>query len=988
VRIGVLSPTTWQLVEKMAALFPEGIEVVGPLADGGHYWNDYRRKMREWEELGLHVTLRLSPYDLIDFSVYDVLIESVETFSYSRDWLDQCHRLECPVLLKACWTRDPLEVLPAPASYFKRRKSFPVLLEMPAHARNWRAAGFRDVNVLGNPVGDWWFARPWSGEQERVLFVLSGAKSWRGDPSWFGLDTWEEIRRAFPGRAHHHDGDVSYLTSREMTDLYGSSRVFVNLDRTFGQGERPLTLAFTEALSAGLPVVARDLPGLSFGQFIDSNGVCTNDLFRMCSFIENCLSSREYAAERGARSRQIALEHFSSKVLRPKYDQLIKRARKEFERQEAEKNLGAFGRAFAFLQRGVSAVWSTKEPSSPPPDSPARESSSSPPDSPAEEPSSPSQRQTPRTGEGSNDLETREAWQQRIRSHLASIQKGGGDYQYFELLRDHAIGSGIPGNRAKILPFLVLPILMRATRIVELGCAFTYYPRTYPDRSPWKASTSDFEGLVSTRTFLIACRFLNRIGVPATLTSVDIRNTRLYGNAEALLTDLDLIGYWQPVMGTDSIEWLKRQTAKIDIALVDSHHTYAQVSGELNGLHPLMSEHGIIIVDDCYNLDYQTGVDWNIDETSAGVAKGGQYGALVEFLEQHPEWVAEWVPDSIASVAYLYRRGESRELREPQPATPSRRGPQPSHRVREGVAYPEAFRAFPFVRGSIDADVIRTRVGSVQRRSFDAGIAEDQHVHDRFLFDFYCAETILTDNTGVFEWLDICETVLAAKNNYTFVELGAGYARWSVIAYFMATRFRSLRTKLICVEPEPTHYRWAVQNFLDNGIPVRDHVLLEGAVSRKDGYVLFHVGDPAAWYGQSVIQELQPSLRERLARLEALGPRKEPEVKDGERGRRCVKAYSLASVLEPVDCADLVHMDLQGSEYEALAGGVSVINEKVKRLHIGTHSPRIEARFQTLLGENGWTCLRNYPQGRRETEFGQMDFEDGIQTWVNPRLAR
>jgi FkbM family methyltransferase len=727
VRIGVLSPTTWQLVEKMAALFPEGIEVVGPLADNGHYWNDYRRKMQEWEELGLHVTLRLSPYHLIDFSVYDVLIESVETFSYSRDWLDQCHRLECPVLLKACWTRHPSDVIPA--SYFKRRRPFPVLLEMPAHARNWKAAGFRDVNVLVNPVGDWWFARAWSGEQERILFVLSGAKSWRGDPSWFGLDVWEEIRRAFPGRAHHHDGDVSYLTSREMTDLYGSSRVFVNLDRTYGQGERPLTLAFTEALSAGLPVVARDLPGLSFGRFIDSNGVCTNDVSLMCSFIEKCLSSREYAAERGGRSRQIALEHFSCQVLRPKYDELIERAKKVFERQKAEKDGGALRRAFAFLRRGVSA------------------------DSSAAKPFVPRQGRTPRTGEGSNNLqEIPNHWRQRLHSHLASIQKAGGDYQYFELLRDHAVASGVPGNRAN----------------------------------------------------------------------------------------------------------------------------------------------------------------------------------------------------------------------------------------------PEAFRAFPFARGSIDGDVIRTRVGSVQRRSFDAGIAEDQHVQDRFLFDFYCGETIPTDNTGVFEWLDICETVLAAKDTYTFVELGAGYARWSVIAYFLATRFRNLRTKLICVEPEPTHYRWAVQNFLDNGIRPRDHVLLEGAVSGKDGYVLFHVGDPAAWYGQSVVQELQPGLGERfLMGLGALRPRREPEGNDAERRRKCVKACSLVSLLEPVGCADLVHMDLQGSEYEALRGAVSVINEKVKRLHIGTHSPTIEARLQTLLGENGWTCSRNHPgQGRRATEFGEMDFEDGIQTWVNPRLAR
>jgi FkbM family methyltransferase len=977
VKIGVLSPTTWQLVEKMAALFPEGVEVVGPLADGGHYWNDYRRKMREWEDLGLHVTLRLSPYDRIDFSDYDVLIESVETFSYSRDWLDQCYRLECPVLLKACWTRDPLEVLPAPTSYFKRRKSFPVLLEMPAHARNWQAAGFRDVNVLPNPVGDWWFARPWSGEQERVLFVLSGAKAWRGDPSWFGLDMWEEIKRAFPGRAHHHDGDVSYLTSREMTDLYGSSRVFVNLDRTFGQGERPLTLAFTEALSAGLPVVARDLPGLSYRQFINSNGVCTNDLFVMCSFIEKCLSTPEFAAEHGARSRQVALEHFSCKVLRPQYDQLIKRARQEFERQKAEKDAGVLHRAFAFLRRRASSPSSVGEPSP------------SPPRSRAEEPVAPPPSETLGTGEVLPNRQVREGWQQRVHDHLASIQKAGGEYQYFELLRDHAVGSGIPGNRAKILPFLVLPILMRATRIVELGCSFTYYPRTYPDRSPWKASTSEFEGLVSTRTFLIACRFLNRIGVPATVTSVDIRNTSLYRNAEALLTDLSLIDHWRPVMGTDSIEWLRQQTEKIDIALVDSHHTYAQVSGELNGLQPLMSEHGIIIVDDCYNLDYQTGVDWNVDETPAGVAKGGQYGALLEFLEQHREWVAEWVPDSIASVAYLYRRGESSQLREPQPAAPRPPVARSSPPDRPAIAYPDAFRAFPFRQGSIARDVIRTRVGSVQRRSFDAGIAEDQRVQDEFLFDFYCSPRVPTDNPGVFEWLDICETVLLANDTYTFVELGAGYARWSVIAYFLATRFRDLRVKLICVEPEPTHYRWAVQNFLDNGIRPRDHVLLEGAVARKNGYVLFQVGDPAAWYGQSVIQEVQPSLRERLLMpLRAQRRRRNPGVNDTERGRKVVKAYSLASVLASVRCADLVHMDLQGSEYEALAGAISVINEKVKRLHIGTHSPTIEARFRTLLGENGWTCLRNNPQGRRVTEFGQMDFEDGIQTWINPRLPR
>jgi hypothetical protein len=329
VKVGVLSPTTWQLVEKMAALFPQGVEVVGPLADNGHYWNDYRRKEREWAELGLRVSLKLAPYSSVDFSAYDLLIESVETFTYSGSWREHCERLDCPILVKACWTRSPVDVVPP--AYLEKTRGFPVLLEMPAHAAVWRAAGYRDVNVIPNPVGEWWFEREWTGEKEQALFVLSGADEWRGkDPSWFGLEIWDEICRRFPGRTHHHDGHVSYLTSREMTDLFGSSRVFVNLDRPYGQGERPLTLAFTEALSAGLPVVARDLPGLSYKTLVDGNGVCTNDVSSMCDFIERCLTDREFARSCGRRSREIAAAAFSQRTLRPRYDEIIERARKAY----------------------------------------------------------------------------------------------------------------------------------------------------------------------------------------------------------------------------------------------------------------------------------------------------------------------------------------------------------------------------------------------------------------------------------------------------------------------------------------------------------------------------------------------------------------------------------------------------------------------------------------------------------------------------------
>jgi len=115
-----------------------------------------------------------------------------------------------------------------------------------------------------------------------------------------------------------------------MTELFSESRVFVNFDTPYGFGERPLTLAFTEALSAGLPVAARDLPGLNYRQFIDSNGLCCNDFDAICSFVDRCLTDKSYARECSVRSREIGRLAFSYSSLRPKYEILFSRAEKAF----------------------------------------------------------------------------------------------------------------------------------------------------------------------------------------------------------------------------------------------------------------------------------------------------------------------------------------------------------------------------------------------------------------------------------------------------------------------------------------------------------------------------------------------------------------------------------------------------------------------------------------------------------------------------------
>jgi len=335
-KVAVLSPTTAQLVEKMAVLFPDGVEVVGPQADNRHYWANCHLRLEQWREMGLKVSIKEEPFEALDFSGYDLLIQSAEAFWFAKDWAKHCLRIECPILLKACWANTPIGYFPY--EYIEKMRDFPVLLEMPAHVRNWTRAGFRDVNFIPNPVGEWWFEREWTGEKEQVLFVLAGKDSWRpADLAVNGVEWWEKLCKRFPGRTHHHDGHVAYKTPVQMTELFCESRVFVNFDTPYGFGERPLTLAFTEALSAGLPVAARDLPGLSYRQFIDSNGICSNDFDAICSFIDRCLTDKAFAKQCSLRSREIARSAFSYSSLRPKYDLLIARAKRAFAEQSPKR---------------------------------------------------------------------------------------------------------------------------------------------------------------------------------------------------------------------------------------------------------------------------------------------------------------------------------------------------------------------------------------------------------------------------------------------------------------------------------------------------------------------------------------------------------------------------------------------------------------------------------------------------------------------------
>lgn len=236
-----------------------------------------------------------------------------------------------------------------------------------------------------------------------------------------------------------------------------------------------------------------------------------------------------------------------------------------------------------------------------------------------------------------------------------------------------------------------------------------------------------------------------------------------------------------------------------------------------------------------------------------------------------------------------------------------------------------------------------------------------------------------------FEYTDILEACLSAGTTFTFLELGAGWGRWSARAA-LAARQLGKSIKLGLVEGAPQHIPMIHASMADNGVRPEDYKLYEVAIGAQDGETLFCVEKPnegAIWFGQGAVAGV-------VSEDTRIGEHEGRPMYQHIPGGSCmiwVPQIPLSAVLADFEFIDLVDMDLQGAEREALAEAIEPLTLKVRRLHIGTHGADIEAAVRGTLSEAGWICLRDYPGGQgNDTNFGRCHFVDGIQTWVNPKL--
>jgi len=225
-------------------------------------------------------------------------------------------------------------------------------------------------------------------------------------------------------------------------------------------------------------------------------------------------------------------------------------------------------------------------------------------------------------------------WSTRVRDLRASLGLG-----YFEVIQDAAAHLL---SRDKTIELALLPLALQARTVVELGCAMSYYDAG----RPYSLAVRDItEGMMSTRVLGIACALLRSVGVPATLHSVDIREWP--ERPRSLMRDLGLGDAWQFHAGQDSINWVRNYPGEIDVLLVDSNHTYTHVAAELEAASAKMAPRSAIVIDNCYATFYRTGSSYMSDDDREGIERGGEFGAILDFLAAHPEWHPYWKSEEV-----------------------------------------------------------------------------------------------------------------------------------------------------------------------------------------------------------------------------------------------------------------------------------------------------------------------------------------------------
>ena len=227
------------------------------------------------------------------------------------------------------------------------------------------------------------------------------------------------------------------------------------------------------------------------------------------------------------------------------------------------------------------------------------------------------------------------------------------------------------------------------------------------------------------------------------------------------------------------------------------------------------------------------------------------------------------------------------------------------------------------------------------------------------------------------EWIGMLKAVLTAQESFSAMELGAGSGP-VIVATGHAARMRGIPSIFLCgVEADPGRFILMQQHLRDNGFDPAKHELIMAAVGSQVGQARWpRIEDPQNAAG---------------ARPVRAGNRSDASYMQYFKDEAIeVNVVAFSDLLRKRPVWDLVHIDVQGWEFELCQSAHAELNQKAKWLVIGTHSRKIDGDLIALFHNERWVLENERPTvfayDAALTSLELMTTVDGIQVWRNPKL--
>jgi hypothetical protein len=242
------------------------------------------------------------------------------------------------------------------------------------------------------------------------------------------------------------------------------------------------------------------------------------------------------------------------------------------------------------------------------------------------------------------------------------------------------------------------------------------------------------------------------------------------------------------------------------------------------------------------------------------------------------------------------------------------------------------------------------------------------------------------------EYASLAKALLTSSETFRIVEVGAGWAPWSVSGIVYARR-RGLRATGVAVEADRTRAGWAVQHAIDNDVSVE---LVEGSSAAIGARLLSGHGDAellvvlaAGWHTTTTLQFPDIDESDMGAAVWTL-PGTDVDYRGAHLRHRDIPAVSLETLLAGPTGTDLLHIDVQGVEFELIEPMSDAVQAKVRLMAIGTTNRLAEGQLQQHLLARGWGLLIDDPCTAHfvmtHPTLSGFTVQDGTQLWENPFL--